>query len=136
MKAFLVRSVAGILLGAFLTIVTVFGLVLIGGQETLDGALLIKNALGMMLAGWFFSVSSLYFEIETFELPMQTTLHFITVTALYFILAFGIGWFPVDTKSVLTAIAIFLAVYAVIWISFYFYFKNQSRKLNEELKNL
>lgn len=136
MKDFLFRSVIGIFFGAFLTVLTVLGIVLLGEQAVLDGDLFVKNALGTMFAGWFFSASGLYFEIRSLSLFKQTILHFITVTILYFILAFGIGWFPIDPKSVFTAVALFLILYAVIWISFYLYFRNQSKRLNEDLKHI
>ena len=136
MKAFLFRSLMGIMLGALLAVVMTCSLVIFGEQTMLDGHLFIKNALGSMFAGWFFSASSLYFEIETLELPTQTMLHFVTVTFLYFILAFGIGWFPVDPKSIAIVIVLFLVIYTIMWLSFYFYFRNQSRKLNEDLQNL
>ncbi|MFA8439413.1 DUF3021 domain-containing protein [Pueribacillus sp. YX66] len=136
MKTFLFRSVIGILLGAFLSVLTMCSIVWIGDQSTLDGHLFVKNALGSMFAGWFFSAASLYFEIESLKLFMQTILHFVTVTILYFILAFGIGWVPIDPKSVMTAIIIFIVIYTIMWLSFYFYFRNESRKLNEDLQNL
>lgn len=136
MKEFLFRSIIGIMFGAFIAVLATCSFVLFGEQTALNGQLFMKNALGSMFAGWFFSASSLYFEMETIKLPMQTGLHFITVTILYFILAFGIGWVPADPKSIGIAIALFLAIYAIVWLGFYFYFRNQSRKLNEELKNL
>lgn len=136
MKTFLFRSLMGIMLGALLAVVMTCSLVIFGEQTMLDGHLFMKNAFGSMFAGWFFSASSLYFEIETLELPTQTMLHFVTVTFLYFILAFGIGWFPVDPKSIAIVIVLFLVIYTIMWLSFYFYFRNQSRKLNEDLQNL
>ncbi|WP_100405070.1 DUF3021 domain-containing protein [Bacillus solitudinis] len=136
METFLFRSMIGIFFGAFIAVITTNIVVYFGGQHILDGEIFLKNSLGTIFCGWFFTVSPLYFEIKTLSLPKQTALHFITVTVPYFILSFSIGWIPFDMKSVLLSIAFFLVVYVIIWFSFYLYFKNEAKKLNENLRNL
>lgn len=133
MKTFLTKSIFGIFFGAFITVIFTSSIVLFSDRTTLDGDLFLKNAIGFMLCGWLFSVSSLYFENQRLRLIQQTTLHFVTVIILYFILAFGIGWIPFNFTSFLLAIALFMLIYAISWTAFYFYFKQQMKKLNEEL---
>lgn len=133
MKTFISRSMTGIFFGAFITVITSNSIVLFSDRNLLDGDLFLKNSIGFMLCGWLFSVSSLYFENQRLRLIQQTALHFATVIVLYFILAFGIGWIPFNFISFLLAIAIFIAIYTISWTSFYFYFKYQMKKLNEEL---
>ncbi|MFP3322704.1 DUF3021 domain-containing protein [Planococcus sp. SIMBA_160] len=132
MKTFLIRSVFGIFFGAFLSVLMTNAVVL-SGQETLDSGLFLRNSIGSMLCGWFFSVSTLYFENHQWSLAKQTTAHFITVIVLYFVLAIGIGWFPFTVPSMLLTIATFVLFYILIWIAFYFYFKKQARTMNDEL---
>lgn len=132
MKTFLIRSLFGIFFGAFLSVLMTNTDVL-SGQETLDGALFLRNSIGSILCGWFFSVSTLYFENHHWSLAKQTTAHFITVIVLYFVLAIGIGWFPFTVPSMLLTIAVFVLFYIVIWFAFYFYFKKQARTMNDEL---
>ncbi len=132
MKTFLIRSIFGIFFGAFLSVLMTNAVVL-SGQETLDSGLFLRNSIGSMLCGWFFSVSTLYFENHQWSLAKQTTAHFITVIVLYFVLAIGIGWFPFTVPSMLLTIATFVLFYIVIWFAFYFYFKKQARTMNEEL---
>lgn len=132
MKTFVIRSVFGIFFGAFLSVLMT-NTVVLSGQETLDGALFLRNSIGSMLCGWFFSVSTLYFENHQWSLAKQTTAHFITVIVLYFVLAIGIGWFPFTVPSMLLTIAVFVLFYIVIWFAFYFYFKKQARTMNDEL---
>lgn len=132
MKTFLIRSVLGIFFGAFLSVIVTISTVL-SGQETLDGALFLQNSLGSMLCGWFFTASTLYFENHNWTLRRQTAMHFVTIIVLYFVLAFGIGWLPFTVPSFLLMVAVFLAFYALFWIAFYFYFKKQAQKMNEEL---
>ncbi len=120
--------------GAFVSVMVTNGIILIGGTEVLDGGLFLKNSLGSMFCGWFFTVTPLYFEINSISLFKQTALHFITVTILYFILALGIGWIPLDWQSIVIFTILFLLVYISIWLSFYLYYKKESKKMNEDLQ--
>lgn len=134
MKTFLIRSILGIFFGAFLSVLMTNAVVL-SGQETLDSGLFLRNSIGSMLCGWFFTASTLYFENHKWSLAKQTAAHFVTIIVLYFVLAVGIGWFPFTVSSMLLMIAVFLFFYALFWTAFYLYFKNQARKMNEELNN-
>lgn len=136
MKTFLFRSMIGIFFGAFLAVMLTNSLVYFGQQDVLDGQLFVKNSLGSIFSGWFFTVSPLYFENTRLRLSQQTALHFITVFVLYFILAFGIGWIPFTLKSSLIMLVFFLTVYAITWTVFYLYFKKQAQQLNEELNHV
>lgn len=136
MKTFLFRSMIGIFFGAFLTVMISYIVVFTSDTSALDGEIFVKNSLGSMLCGWLFSVSPLYFEVERWKLSQQTALHFVTVIVFYFIIAFWIGWIPMNAPSILIGVGIFLLLYLVIWTGFYLYFKRVARTLNEELKNL
>jgi hypothetical protein len=136
MKTFLVRSMIGIFFGAFLAVIVTDSIIYFGGESMIDGSLFLKNSLGSIFCGWFFTVTPLYFEIQSLKLWQQTLLHFITVAILYFTLALLIGWFTLSLQSLLWMITIFLIMYACIWIGFFFYFKNISTKLNEDLKRI
>lgn len=136
MKTFLFRSMIGIFYGSFLAVLLTNIGIYFGEYEVLDGFLFFKNSLGTISCGWFFTVSPLYFEIQSLRLAQQTLLHFITVFTLYFILAYGIGWIPFTFKATLIALGIFLALYFISWIAFYFYFKRQAEALNAELEQL
>ncbi|MGB8000915.1 MAG: DUF3021 family protein, partial [Anaerobacillus sp.] len=57
-------------------------------------------------------------------------------TVVYFILAYGIGWIPKGAVNILIFLSIALVAYSVIWIAFYLYFKNESKKLNEDLQQI
>ncbi|MEK3889477.1 DUF3021 domain-containing protein [Bacillus sp. FSL K6-3431] len=136
MKTFLVRSILGIFFGAFLTLITIFAVIYLGEKDILDSAVLVKNALGTVFCGWFFTVTPLLFENEKLTLPIQTALHFLCVTVLYFIVAFVIGWIPFTVKGFIGMLGIFIVIYAIIWFAFYTYFRQQAAKLNEDLNDL
>ncbi|MDR7079923.1 hypothetical protein J2Y03_004981 [Neobacillus niacini] len=136
MKTFIVRSFNGIFFGGFMAVLITNLNILFGGFEMIDGPLFLKNSIGSVLCFWFFTVSSLYFENRNLKLFQQTILHFLTVTILYLILALTIGWIPFNIKNILLTILISIVVYTIFWVAFYLYFKNQARKLNDDLKKL
>lgn len=136
MKTFLFRSVLGIFFGAFVTVMVNVASISLGEQDVLEGHLFIKNAIGYMFSGWLFTVTPLYFKIRSIRLPLQTALHFISVTAVYFVLAAGIGWIPLAAKNILLYLLISLTIYSVMWVCFFLYIKNQSQRFNEDLKHI
>lgn len=136
MKTFLYRSIIGVFFGAFIAVILTNSVVLFGDKDILDGQLFLKNSLGSIFCGWFFTVTPLFFENANLRLSQQTALHFVTVVILYFILAFGIGWVPFTVKSFLLALGVFIVFYSVFWTSFYLYFRGQAKKLNAELNGL
>ena len=134
MNAFFFRSLIGIFFGAFIAVMTTSALIYFGGQSTIDGLSFIKNAFGYIFCGWLFTVTPLYFKIHSLGLPIQTALHFLTVTFFYFILSLWVGWIPFDIKNFVIYLAISILVYAIGWIVFYLYFKNESKNLNKDLR--
>ena len=136
MKTFIIRSFIGIFFGGFIAVLITNLNILFGGFEMIDGPLFLKNSIGSVLCGWFFTVSPLYFENRNLKLSQQTILHFLTVTILYLILALTIGWIPFNIINILLTLLISIVVYTIFWVAFYLYFKNQARKLNDDLKKL
>ena len=136
MKAFMIRSFIGIFFGCFIAVLITNLSILFGDFVMIDGTLFLKNSIGSILCGWFFTVSPMYFENRKLKLFWQTIFHFLTVMILYFILAFSIGWLPFNIISILLTFLIFIAVYTIFWLAFYLYLKNQARKLNDDLKKL
>lgn len=136
MKTFIIRSFIGIFFGGFIAVLITNLNILFGGIEMIDGSLFLKNSIGSILCGWFYTVSPMYFENRNLQLHQQTVLHFLTVTILYLILALTIGWIPFNIMSILLTFLIATVVYTIFWIAFYLYFKNQARKLNDDLNKL
>ncbi|WP_273853387.1 DUF3021 domain-containing protein [Guptibacillus spartinae] len=136
MKTFLFRSMVGLFFGGFLAVVLTYGVIFLGDQATLDSNLFVTNSLGAIFCGWLFTVTPLYFEIHSLKLPQQTALHFFTVIVIYFILAYGIGWIQPGVTNILIFLIIALVSYSIMWTAFYLYFKNESKKLNEDLQQI
>jgi hypothetical protein len=124
----------GICFGAFIAVMVTSALIYFGEQSAIDGPLFIKNGFGYIICGWLFTTTPLYFGIRSLGLPMQTVLHFLTVTIVYFILSLWIGWIPISLKNVLLYLVISILVYTIGWVIFYLYFKNELKKMNEDLR--
>ncbi|WP_449620758.1 DUF3021 domain-containing protein [Robertmurraya sp. Marseille-Q9965] len=136
MKTFIFRSLMGIFFGGFIAVLFVNLNVIFGDFQSIDGSLFLKNSIGSILCGWFFTVSPMYFEIRKLKLSQQTILHFLTVMILYLILAKAIGWIPFTLNRILLSTAIAIIVYGLFWIAFFLYFKNQIRRINDDLKKI
>ncbi|MGE7761454.1 DUF3021 domain-containing protein [Peribacillus sp. NPDC097895] len=133
MKTLLFRSFVGICFGALVMVLTCFGVIGFGEVTSLDSGIFVKNAIGCLLCGWFFSTATILFEMDKWSLLFQTILHFLTVSILYFLLSFFVGWIPFSAKGLVTGIAIFVPFYMIIWIIFYLYFRYQVKVLNDGL---
>ncbi|KKI92825.1 hypothetical protein WQ54_06430 [Bacillus sp. SA1-12] len=136
MKTFILRSFIGIFFGGFIAVLYTNLLIYFGHLEMIDGSLFLKNSLGSIFSGWFFTVSPMYFEVRTLKLHQQTILHFLTIMVLYPLLAFSIGWVPFTLKHFLLLFIIAIVVYAISWTAFYLFFKHQARKLNDDLNKI
>ncbi len=136
MKTFIYRSLIGISIGAFIAVLITNMIILFGDFEMISGSLFLKNSIGAILCGWFFTVSPLYYKIEKLNLLQQTVIHFITLIILFHSLALSVGWVPINVSNILTSLIVFILHYIFFWTAFYLYYRNQAIKLNEGLKNL
>ena len=136
MKKFITRSFIGIFFGAFIAVFTTNVYILVGDFDSIDGSMFLRDSIGSIIFGWLVTIGSLYYDIRKLKLMQQTILHFLTVFILYLILALSIGWMSFTATSIFLAILIAFIVFAAFWIAFYFYFKNQARKLNDDLRKL
>lgn len=132
-KKLIFHSFVGICFGALVAVLTYIGVYVFGGIESFAAPLFVKNAVASIFCGWFFSVGGLIFTFEHWSLGKRTGVHFLTVTSLYFILAIGVGWFPMTFIGLLIGVLFFLVMYGIIWLGCYLYFYYQAKKLNDSL---
>jgi len=135
MKTFLWRSIIGIFFGCFVSVI-ITCLLILNGEEMVNGDLFIRNSLGSMLCGWLCLVTPLYFENKKLTLVQATFYHFGTLFSGYILSLFCFNWIPISGVGVSISYLIFIFVYLCIWFAFYFYSKNQMKKLNEQLNYL
>ncbi|MFJ5717492.1 DUF3021 family protein [Neobacillus sp. NPDC093127] len=77
MKTFTLRSFIGMFFGGFIAVLYTNAIILFGGFEMIDGSLFVKNSIGSIFCGWFFTVSSMYYENRNLKLSQQTIFHFL-----------------------------------------------------------
>ncbi|WP_188631906.1 DUF3021 family protein [Lentibacillus kapialis] len=75
--------------------------------------------------GWFYSKNANPLVIGS--------LHFLIAGTVFVLCGLWAHWFPSDGSIILTGILIFMFIFLVIWLSHYFYWKRQIRKINGKL---
>ncbi|WP_347860812.1 DUF3021 domain-containing protein [Salimicrobium sp. PL1-032A] len=133
LKKVVFQSFVGICFGAFVSVMVYYGVYLIGGIESFDASLFIRNTTASICCGWFFSVGALIFALEHWSLAKRTVVHFLIITTLYFILAVGVGWISLSAVELAVGAVLFLVIYGLIWLGSYLYFSYQAKKLNDTL---
>jgi len=84
--------------------------------------------------GTTFAAGSIIFELDNWSLLKQTVIHFLVTSVLMFIAGLICGWFPRNAVSFLIWFGMFIVIYIIFWVSFYNYYKKQTREINESLK--
>ena len=102
------------------------------GSET--GAVLVQ-ALCSMLYGAAFAGASVVWDTD-WSLTKMTVVHLLICSAATFPIAYLMRWMKHTAGGVLAYFGIFLAIYAVIWISQYCRMKKQIQALNQKVNDL
>ena len=96
-------------------------------------AVILQSLLYAVL-GAILGAATIIWDIEEWSLTKQTGVHF-TVFALPFLLiAYTLYWIPRSALGVLSAAAVFIAIYAGIWGIIYFSCKRKVEKINAKLR--
>lgn len=84
--------------------------------------------------GWF--APSTIYSSEKISMALKMLVHIgVGITSLITV-GFYLKWIPVQfgMGTIITTIILMIAVSAVIYAIFYFYYKNEARKINEKIK--
>jgi len=133
MKGFAHRSFQGLSIGAFIAVLTMVMIIWFGEVEVISGREYIRNSLGSMAVGWFFSISTYLFETDKISLLQKTGLHFAILAIFYFGISYILNWIPFSAESFIWILGAFILIYAVIWLLFYFYYRHQVMQINKEI---
>ncbi len=93
----------------------------------------IIQLLGSMLYGAAFAGASVIWEAEGWSLLRMTATHLTVISVASFPIAYFMRWMPRTPAGVIIYFAIFLVIYAVIWLSQYSVIKKRIRKMNGKL---
>lgn len=83
--------------------------------------------------GAAFGGASVIWEMEKWSILKQTLIHLGVISVSSFPIAFFMYWIPHHIYGALVYFAIFIAIYAIIWVSKYFSIKAKVKKINDEL---
>lgn len=97
-------------------------------------AVLIERGL-YALIGVVSMLAARVYANEQRSLLLSTVLHVGAVGVMVMAAGLILGWFK-SRADVLAAFAIFVVVYAVIWLRFYFYERRIARQFNEQLSRM
>ncbi len=102
------------------------------GYDLISPTFLFKNIVAAVaiagintIFGWFYSRNANPLIIGS--------LHFLMAAITFLLCGLWAHWFPSDRGIILTGILIFTAIFLVIWLFHYFYWKNQIKKINGKL---
>lgn len=106
---------------------------------TPDGSIINKNFLVMHLMGsGILGIvgygGSVVYDFEEWSLDKATFSHYFVTFITMLIISTVLGWFPDNTLFIV--LIVFTLVYALIWLIQFLLWKNQIRKMNEDLKEL
>ena len=142
MKKALLRGLLGIPLGVFIS--TTIGLIIslmIGKLAVISpvpegisslSAYIVQYIVSVGV-GFTFGFGSAIFEVDSWSIAKQTTLHFLLTSVVLLPCAVLARWVGPNLISIFVYFLIFILVYIMIWIIQYFTWKNKIAKLNSKL---
>lgn len=95
----------------------------------------LAQTLCSMLYGAVFAGASVIWESESWSLLRMTATHLTVVSLVTLPVAWFMRWMSRSLAGVAAYFAIFLGIYAVIWLSQYSTMKTRIRQLNEKLRS-
>lgn len=95
-------------------------------------AVLIQTVCSMLI-GAVFAGASFIWETERWSLLRMTLTHLFVTSAVMMPVSWLLRWMPHSLSGIAVYIAIFLGIYAFVWISQYSAVKKHIRKLNDSL---
>lgn len=146
-KAFL-RGLLGIPIGIFIS-TTITILISIGwgyGQYlavapeltkqmgTELNAIVVQYVLSGVL-GFAFAIGSVIWEVEKWSILKQTLLHFVLTSVAMFPIAYLCHWIDHTFLSALIYFAVFAAIYFIIWLLQYNFWKKKINAMNSKIQD-
>lgn len=133
MKRIGARIAQGAVLGVFL--VFTMGMVMGGlqGGGDVSYAFLVRQYVAGVVLGAVFNGMNILFEQGTMGLVQTTLIHFLVTFMVFVPVGFYAGWLAAE--NVVTALMIFILIYAGIWLASYLMWKNDVDRINSQLRN-
>jgi uncharacterized membrane protein YesL len=129
------RGLIGIMIGLCIGYTFVVIMTLSNGSYTFDGKNLMQNYMYAILVGFYMASVTVVFDVEEWSLLKQTLIHSL-LNCPYIIVAFVIGWAPTSIFLRGVFVLIYIAIYAVIWLCFKYYWTRKAKELDNDLRRL
>ena len=92
-------------------------------------AVLIQTGLsGIMGTG--FAMASVIWEIDSWSLAKQSGIYFMIISVIMLPIAYFTNWMKHTALGVLSYVAIFVAIFVVVWLSQYLLWKRKIKQMN------
>ncbi|GAQ16538.1 membrane protein [Oceanobacillus picturae] len=125
------RSMIGIAFGGIFTFIALTIMKLNNLESTVSEIWMHMGA--SMLLGIYYGLSSYIFSDGEGSYLKQTIIHFCLSLTVYFIIAFTVGWVPLNWLAALLSFIIFVTIYSFVWFGYYSYYKKVESSMNEHL---
>ena len=97
----------------------------------------VRQALGAIIVGIFSGSTSIIYLYKKMPLWLQVVIHACIGLSSYFIVACHLGWMPSDSlRSVILFIICGILIFSGIWLGFYMYNKQETKKVNRRLQEI
>ncbi len=129
-KTFLINSLIGIVAGM------IVGLIfwMTSGPDT-GGRSFLLHMVASAVHGLIPMGAATVYSIESWGLTKSTAVHAILTLAAIVGIELPMKWFPLGPEFAI-AMAVYVVVYVIIWLTNYLYWKRTVREMNEQLKAL
>lgn len=97
------------------------------GSE-LNAVLLQTGLSGIMGTG--FAMASVIWEIDSWSLAKQSGIYFMIISVIMLPIAYFTNWMKHTALGVLSYVAIFVAIFVVVWLSQYLLWKRKIKQMN------
>ena len=85
------------------------------------------------IVGSLFSMGSVVWDIDSWSLTKQTGVYFVIACLAMFPIAYFAGWMPHSVVGAALYVGIFIAIFAICWITQYLSIKHKVNEMNAGL---
>lgn len=98
-------------------------------------AVILQTVLSGLL-GSAFAASSVIWEIESWNIAMQTGIYFAITAVVMMPIAYYANWMEHSASGILSYFGIFVLIFTFVWIVQYLILKNKIKKVNLSIKEI
>ena len=110
-----------------------FGLptgIAIGFVITLIISICILQTVLCAIMGAGFAAASIIWELDSWSLAKQSGIYFMIISVIMLPIAYFTNWMKHTALGVLSYVAIFVAIFVVVWLSQYLLWKRKIKQMN------